>query len=91
MLENKNVQEQYDIIKDLTSEAYANITMMNSLKILGVKKSQAKDALTEKDYTLINEYKFPDRLIKMMEMTSERFQGHTYSVSFAKIALDHGL
>lgn len=90
MLENENVKEQYNVIKDLTSESYANVTMMNSLKMLGVKKSEAKEKLTEKDFKLVNEYKFPDRLVKMMELTTERFNGEGFfGASFARLALNN--
>lgn len=94
MIENENVKEQFAIIKGLTNEAYANVSMMNALKMLGVKKSSAKDVLEASDYKLVNEFKYPERLVKMMELTSERFNGEGFfGASFARIALnlDHNI
>ena len=88
MIINEAINEEFKTICNLTNEAYASSVIMNSLKILGVKKSKAKNVLEESDYALINNFKYPERLIQMMETASEHFKVEGFfSVSFTKIAL----
>ena len=61
---------------------------MNSLKMLGAKKSQSKDVLEESDFKILNSYKYPDRLMRMLEHHSARFEAEgSFGVSFVNIAL----
>lgn len=88
MINNTDILNEYNILANLTNETYANHIMMNSLKMLGSKKAISKDVLESKDYKIINDYKYPDRLIKMMNFNSQRFIAEgTFGVSFTKIAL----
>jgi len=88
MIQNEALQAEFSKLEALTTKSYANHIMMNSLKMLGSKKSESKDVLDEKDYKLLNSYKYPDRLIKMLEHNSARFEAEgSFGVSFAKLAL----
>lgn len=88
MILNEYILNEFAILEELTTTTYANHIMMNSLKMLGVKKAIYSDVLTETEYKLINNYKFPDRLVRMMEYNSTRFTAEgSFGVSFTKIAL----
>ena len=89
MIENEEILKEFVLLEELTNTTYANHVMMNSLKMLGAKKAQSRDVLTEADYKLLNNYKYPERLVKMMNWNSARFEAEgSFAVSFTKIALD---
>ena len=89
MIENEDILKEFVLIEELTNNTYANHVMMNSLKMLGAKKAQSRDVLTEEDYKLLNDYKYPERLIKMMNHCASLFEAQgSFGVSFARLALD---
>ncbi len=87
MFINNKVENAYKkILESHTNEESAKI-ILNSLSILGVKKVQHQNFLDEKSYTMINKYKYPDRLALFLETTNSKSL-EWQNLSFAKLALN---
>jgi uncharacterized protein YfeS len=88
MFKNESVKISYNKLLNTYSESESNYIITNSLAILGDKKiNPSKETkLSEASLNRINRYKYPERLVSLINITINKTEEWANS-SFTKLAL----
>ncbi len=87
---DKLIKEEFDKLVLKTNEDYATSVLISAFQMLGKRKLRVDEGLSPAQVKNLNTYKFPERVVKLMKVTTGDFTNEDmFNSSFTKFALTH--